>query len=1242
MAKFRRRRQVSTNTVGIGMNLSGLEWNSSLAKAAIQGLNNNAGCNVPALGFIKWLANQGVNTVRIPVAWEFLQPCLYDSTSAVAQGCFPFVKQPGDLHREIVYVFQRLLDECAANNIKLVIDVHNYGTYYDLYTYGATGANDGITQRLGGSTEYFKYSNAASSATVTFTANSTTITTVSGSFPIHEPIKFIPVNGATLPSNLNTSTVYYTTSTITTTAGSVSLTPGGAPITFADAGSGTININSPTTGPMFARTFGNGQLTANHMRDLFTRLVNTFDSHPALLGYGLMNEVGISAGVTEASWVSIANQTIAAIRSAGSTKAVFVDGPYANAVSNPYTSASFSAITDSANNTYREIHQYLDANRSGIYSEWEYDSKRGFCVDVAGVTGNVTAVSGIRAQMLIDAQKLAGRPVWIGETAFLNTSDRYIELSRLFVRAIRQGSTGNHSLAPILWGGSSLAWFPKDYKSEPKMHAGAPVPDPAISIVLNDAGVENAVLCAYVDVTTNTLTVEAVGSLTKTLTVTVACSDAGVTLSKTTLVIKHGVQQFDSLTFTNPVAATATFSFTASRLTAPSSVTILNYADSGSDATQGQRALQRTNSAIFIAGTGRSNFAGDTGQPFEAMVPNSGLSNRRQRIQTALSYSADKVRLVEGNNRLPMWKPYNGDAGRLVYGNHYLGVGYTIPGGGVTNAYGACSTGLTNPNTSPFPVRGSRWHASVTFEMTSVDKYNANRILFAVFAKSQTASVGVVFHTASPYNRVGLKIQTRGNTAQNNYFAATPTVLALNTLHTLTIDYNDGNVSLYVNGVLEVSYTEAANEPLQGTFTAGSTASSQVTLSSFTGFTGYAGYLQVISPVLPAGTWATTTATNGVVNLVNSSYQPVTPISDPVGAAYRLVTYFDTIALFGTHSNYYGFGTAPNGMRVANFSYGAGALSANDITGIAAYFNGRSNASLTTPSNTAAPVLSGIAKVGQTLTVTTGTWSNTPSSYQYQWYRGLYMIPGATTSSYTITNADRGEKIQCAVTAVNASGPSIPVLVRHNLGIPDENATTIFDFASDAVDAVPTGVVAANGGNILVKSTGATLLQGKYIVDQATSTTAHNVYTLTGTTPSSSKAPHKLRVSFEGGNGVAILIQAQQGTTVAGYPGLLQGYYFAIYPNGGTGIYVATASGLTPLAVSQYPDFPSAPMFHVQAMWENGRINSALSADGVNWGRWYTAVDLTYPTATGPCQIIPARGAAAPNSVYIGQITFHG
>jgi hypothetical protein len=74
------------------------------------------------------------------------------------------------------------------------------------------------------------------------------------------------------------------------------------------------------------------------------------------------------------------------------------------------------------------------------------------------------------------------------------------------------------------------------------------------------------------------------------------------------------------------------------------------------------------------------------------------------------------------------------------------------------------------------------------------------------------------------------------------------------------------------------------------------------------------------------------------------------------------------------------------------------------------------------PVNTTAPALSGTGVVGNTLTVTNGNWTYTPTSYAYSWHRGGVTIPGAAASTYVLVAADSGNNIVCIVTATNPAG----------------------------------------------------------------------------------------------------------------------------------------------------------------------------------------------------------------------------
>lgn len=87
------------------------------------------------------------------------------------------------------------------------------------------------------------------------------------------------------------------------------------------------------------------------------------------------------------------------------------------------------------------------------------------------------------------------------------------------------------------------------------------------------------------------------------------------------------------------------------------------------------------------------------------------------------------------------------------------------------------------------------------------------------------------------------------------------------------------------------------------------------------------------------------------------------------------------------------------------------------------------------PANTVAPAITGTRTVSQTLTVSNGTWTNSPASYSYKWFRctatktaantlptGCTEISGATSSTYTLVSADAARFIVASVTGTNPGG----------------------------------------------------------------------------------------------------------------------------------------------------------------------------------------------------------------------------
>lgn len=110
------------------------------------------------------------------------------------------------------------------------------------------------------------------------------------------------------------------------------------------------------------------------------------------------------------------------------------------------------------------------------------------------------------------------------------------------------------------------------------------------------------------------------------------------------------------------------------------------------------------------------------------------------------------------------------------------------------------------------------------------------------------------------------------------------------------------------------------------------------------------------------------------------------------------------------------------GSRTAGVLIGIAVLAATAFAGAAGA------AAAAAPVNSVPPAISGAPTVGQTLTASTGTWANSPTSYAYQWLRcngggnNCAAIGGATQQTYTLVAADAGSTIRVRVTATNADG----------------------------------------------------------------------------------------------------------------------------------------------------------------------------------------------------------------------------
>ena len=133
-------------------------------------------------------------------------------------------------------------------------------------------------------------------------------------------------------------------------------------------------------------------------------------------------------------------------------------------------------------------------------------------------------------------------------------------------------------------------------------------------------------------------------------------------------------------------------------------------------------------------------------------------------------------------------------------------------------------------------------------------------------------------------------------------------------------------------------------------------------------------------------------------------------------------------------------------------SYGTTAAASTTIT-----------PSIGAPVSADSPEISGDTSAsGDTLTVSNGTWTNSPSSYAYQWFScdvngfNCTSIAGATTSSYETVGADIGSTLFAEVDATNGYGTTTAFSGQSDVvGAPFETVEPVLSSTDQTVDGSP-------------------------------------------------------------------------------------------------------------------------------------------------------------------------------------------
>lgn len=134
-------------------------------------------------------------------------------------------------------------------------------------------------------------------------------------------------------------------------------------------GSQTTPVQTTNTGYRFP--IGSTTVTQAHFADVWSRLATAFASHPAVVGFHIMNEPQGTGGLTRATWYACAQAAVTAIRAVSSTVVCRVGGwqwsdCYNWTVNNP----SGTWITDPASKTWYEAHQYFSELENGDYTTY--------------------------------------------------------------------------------------------------------------------------------------------------------------------------------------------------------------------------------------------------------------------------------------------------------------------------------------------------------------------------------------------------------------------------------------------------------------------------------------------------------------------------------------------------------------------------------------------------------------------------------------------------------------------------------------------------------------------------------------------------------------------------------------------------------------------------------------------------------------------------------------------------------
>ncbi len=172
-------------------------------------------------------------------------------------------------------------------------------------------------------------------------------------------------------------------------------------------------------------------------------------------------------------------------------------------------------------------------------------------------------------------------------------------------------------------------------------------------------------------------------------------------------------------------------------------------------------------------------------------------------------------------------------------------------------------------------------------------------------------------------------------------------------------------------------------------------------------------------------------------------------------------------------------------------------------------------ASVSAPVNQTRPVISGTPAVGNVLSCSQGTWTNSPTGYAYAWTRNASTTVGSA-SSYTVQPADAGQVLTCSVTASNSAGATTAVSDPVTVSAPGcTSGTTGVSINSAAAFTSSPGVILtihepAGATGVVISN------DGGFATPTTSAVACSDTYSWTLTTTGSGRLPRTVYVRFTG------------------------------------------------------------------------------------------------------------------------------